>query len=98
MVRCVKIFAALGISFATFLYATEKPAGAVTLELAKKCRDLALKAHPYKLPGEKGPGSATAERDYYNECVARGGNMPDESSGPAQSGNSQVPTSPPPKQ
>lgn len=96
MVRSVKMFAALGISFATFLYATEKPVGAITLQLAEKCRALALNAHPYKLPGVPGPGTAAAQRDYFNDCVARGGNMPNEPSGGGQSGTNQPPAAPPP--
>ena len=57
-------------------------APAITAELAKKCRALAIKAHPYKLAGAKGPGSAQAEREYFKECVARGGDMPDENKEP----------------
>jgi hypothetical protein len=51
---------------------------APTVELAKKCRQLAMKAHPPSLPGTKG-GSAQAERDYFAECVRKGGNMDQES-------------------
>ena len=98
MVRSLKICAALGLGFAAFVGTAEKPASAITLDLAKKCRALALKTHPYKLPGEKGPGSAAAERDFYSECVAKGGNMSDQNSNGGQSTSDQGPTSPPEKQ
>jgi hypothetical protein len=74
--------------------AAEQRAGAITAELAKKCRAMALKAHPYQMVGEKGKGSAAAERDYFNQCVARGGNMPDESGSGGQSGGAQAPAPP----
>ena len=45
------------------------------MELAKKCRDLAIKAHPYELPGAKA-GNASAERGYFSECVSHNGKMP----------------------
>jgi hypothetical protein len=80
------MFAALGVSVTMVMCAAGKPASAITAELAKKCRALAIKAHPYKMPGERGPGTAQAERDYFNECVARGGNMPIQPSGAGQSG------------
>ena len=57
-----------------------QPANAISVELAKKCRDLAVKAHPYELPGEKA-GSAAAERNYFSQCVSRNGNMPADTSG-----------------
>ena len=70
----VKI-ATIGLCLAIGI-AAPKPAAAISVELAKKCRALALQAHPYRLPGVKGPGTAAAERSYYAECVAKGGNMP----------------------
>ena len=51
-------------------------ADALTAELAKKCRDMAIKSHPPPIP----PGNrayAQAERDFFRECVARNGQMPD---------------------
>ena len=43
-------------------------------ELAKRCRALAIKAHPTQPAGSK-RGSEQAQRDYFRECVAKGGNM-----------------------
>lgn len=93
MVSGTKSLVAL-ILAAVVMSAAVEPAAAISVELAKKCRDLALKAHPYKQPGEPGPGSAQAQRDYFNECVARGGNMPSEPSGTGQSGAVPAPAPP----
>ena len=38
------------------------------------CRDMAIKAHPYTLPGFKS-GNAEVERSYFKDSVAKGGNM-----------------------
>ena len=51
--------------------------GAISVELAKKCRSMAIKAHPTVLYGSRAR-SATSQREYFNECVAREGNMPDQ--------------------
>ena len=46
-----------------------------TAEVAKKCRALAVKAHPTQPAGSKG-GAEQAQRDYFRDCIAKGGNMP----------------------
>ena len=51
------------------------PAGAISADLAKKCRELAIKAHPRAPPGTK--PYAQAERDFFSECVAKEGQMQD---------------------
>jgi len=57
-------------------------ASAVTAELAKKCQALTAKAFPPRVPGNPAAGSAKgtgrSERDYFNKCVANGGNMDDD--------------------
>ena len=66
------------------LIATPSQAG-ISVELAKKCRAMAIEAHPTQLYGMN--GSATPQREYYNACVARDGNMQDQTTGSgAQSG------------
>jgi len=53
------------------------PAAALTVELAKKCRDLAIKSHPPPVP----PGNkayAEAERLFFRDCVAKNGQMSDD--------------------
>ena len=56
-------------------------ASAVTAKLAKKCEALTAKAYPPRVVGNPAAGSAKgtgqAERDYFNKCVANGGNMDD---------------------
>ena len=56
------------------LVSMQTPASALTAELAKKCRALAVKAHPTTVPGKK-TGSEQAQRDYFRDCVAKDGNV-----------------------
>jgi hypothetical protein len=51
------------------------PAVAISADLAKKCRAMAIKAHPPARPGTK--PYAQAERDFFSECVAKNGQMQD---------------------
>jgi hypothetical protein len=52
---------------------TAQRAQQVSAELAKKCREMAVKAHPPQ-PAGTSPYAA-AQRDYFRECVAKNGNM-----------------------
>jgi hypothetical protein len=53
---------------------------AITAEVAKKCGVLADMAYPLRVPGNPAAGrthgSAQDVRDYFNKCVATGGNTP----------------------
>jgi hypothetical protein len=57
-------------------------ASAITAQLAKKCQALTAKAFPPRVPGNPAAGSAKgtgqSQRDYFNKCVANGGNMDDD--------------------
>ena len=97
MLRRINTLAIVGVSVATFVSAGAQPAAAISAELAKKCLALAYKAHPYKRPGEPGPGSAKAEHDYFSACVAQGGNVPSEPSDTNQSKTAPAPAPPPSK-
>ena len=55
---------------AYLLYA--QPASAIGVELAKKCRELAIIAHPTPTAGSKATGAEKAQRDYYQACIAKG--------------------------
>ena len=73
--------------------ALTRPADAITAELAKKCRAMALDAHPRTLAGSKS-GTAAAERAFFQTCVANDGKMPAE---PPQAGApAATPSNPPP--
>jgi hypothetical protein len=54
-------------------------ASAVTAEIAKTCDTLTANAFPPVVPGNpaagRTKGTATAERKYFSDCVAHGGNM-----------------------
>lgn len=54
---------------------TTQQASAISAELAKKCRALAVKAHPTSRPGSKATGAGKAERDYFQACLAKSGKM-----------------------
>ena len=64
--------AVLAAAFAS----TATPAHAISAELAKKCRELAIKAHP---PAPVGTPYAAAERQYYLDCIAKGGKVEEKS-------------------
>jgi hypothetical protein len=88
--------AALFVAAVLAVVVAAQSSAAITAELAKKCRALAIKAHPYSMPGRKGPGTAQAQREYFNECVARNGNMPDGgAAGDSGSGRGATPNEPP---
>ena len=46
----------------------------ISAELAKTCRALAIKAHPTQPAGSR-TASGEAQRRYFQECVAKRGNM-----------------------
>jgi hypothetical protein len=78
--------AAIILSSYIIVLSAASPAAAITADLAKKCRDMAVKAHPPPNP----PGNrayAQAERDFFRECVSKNGEMqstapPKDSTGP----------------
>jgi hypothetical protein len=51
-----------------------QPQHAPSAALAKKCRELAVKAHPPATAGSK-TGTAAAERAYFTTCIKTGGEM-----------------------
>jgi hypothetical protein len=62
------------------------PAAAISADLAKKCRGMAIKAHP---PAPAGTSPyAQAEREFFRECISKNGDMhgngPQKSSPPGQ--------------
>lgn len=48
---------------------------AIGADLAKKCRAMAIQAHPTPKPGTKATGAEKAQRDYFSLCVSKGGVM-----------------------
>ena len=69
--RC--LLALMGGMLALALWPSQ-PASAITVELAKKCRQMAMKAHPPQRPGTK-PGAGKAQQDYFRKCVANQGKV-----------------------
>ncbi len=62
---------ALFVTIQILLLSTS-PTAAITVDLAKKCRDMAIKAHPRSMPGKP---YAQAERDFFRQCVAKNGQI-----------------------
>jgi hypothetical protein len=55
------------------IFSAASPAVSLSVELAKKCREMAVKAHPMTLPGTK--PYAAAEREFFRVCVSKNGDM-----------------------
>src|SRR5262245_15651449 len=68
-----KVMAAAGAAVLIASAATS-PASSLTAELAKKCRELMVKAYPPAPAGSR-TGNAQEQLDYFRTCVARDGKM-----------------------
>ena len=77
MTKLATRFSMLIVLALTAYLPTAQPASAISAELAKKCRAMAIKAYPTPTPGSKLTGAEKAQRDYFRECVAKGGKMED---------------------
>jgi hypothetical protein len=63
------------LSMSLVIIWASSPAAAISAELANKCREMAIKAHPPPSP----PGNkayAQAEREFFRTCVSQNGQMP----------------------
>ncbi|HKD28327.1 MAG TPA: hypothetical protein VKC66_20790 [Xanthobacteraceae bacterium] len=74
MRRLAQSFGVTAAFAAVVTFSTTQFAHAISADLAKKCRELAIKLHPPVLAGSS-KGTAQAERDYFRQCVAKGGNV-----------------------
>jgi hypothetical protein len=76
--KSISVF--VGLAFIAIVLMTDG-AGAVGVEVAKKCDALTAKAFPPRVIGNPAAGSAKGtgadQRAYYNKCVANGGQMLD---------------------
>ncbi len=69
------------LSALSIIVCEPSPAAAISVELANKCRDMAIKSHPPPFPlGNR--AYAQAERDFFRTCVAKKGQMPDSDAAP----------------
>jgi hypothetical protein len=73
--------AALAISAQILILSAASPAIAISADLAKKCREMAIKAHPPEPAGTH--PYAQAERDFYHTCISNNGEMNGSSGGAA---------------
>ena len=79
------ISVALVVLGQVFILLAPSPGFAIDADLAKKCREMAIKAHPPPVP-PGGKAYAQAERDFFNECIAKNGQM--QSTEPPKDANS----------
>lgn len=75
-------FIAIMLCVQVFILASPRPASAISVELAKQCRDLAIKSHP-PAPAGTTPYAA-AERDFFSECIKRNGDMTESGGKPTE--------------
>ena len=69
--KMVKLLPVLGV--ASLVSFVGHAAPAPTAELAKKCREMMLKAYPTQKAGK--PGNAQKQREYFQTCIAQKGKM-----------------------
>lgn len=75
MKRIFAATAAVAVSLQILILATASPAMAISADLAKKCRELAVKSHP---PAPAGTAPyAQAERDFFRDCISKGDDAKD---------------------
>jgi hypothetical protein len=81
------LVAAMGVAYLPAV----RSASAVTVEVAKKCDVLTQKAYPLRVPGNPAAGhlhgSSKEIQEYFNKCVANGGNVAE----PAQDNDKTAP-------
>lgn len=75
MAKSAKSFRTLIVLAITAYLPMVQLASAISAELAKKCQAMANKAHPTPKAGTKATGVEKAQRDYFSECIAKGGKM-----------------------
>ena len=70
----LRALAALILSAQMVVFCAATPATAISADLANKCREMSIKAHPPPSPPGIKP-YAQAERDFFRECVSKNGQM-----------------------
>jgi hypothetical protein len=74
MTNVVRRLGSLLLVLPVIVVCSAVPASAISVELANKCRNMAVKAHPPPFPlGNK--AYAQAERDFFAQCVAKNGRV-----------------------
>jgi hypothetical protein len=81
-----------GVVFLALIYMAVgsicKPAAAVTVEVARKCKALTDTAFPPREPGNPAAGSAKgsgrAAQDYFEKCVTNSGKTDDNAAKPSK--------------
>src|SRR5262249_17120173 len=85
MLKALTFLNAFAVTLIIASAATVQPASAITAELAKKCREMMVRAHPVGPAGSKSGGSSAAERGDCRPSIERDGNR-DEPASAGQEG------------
>jgi hypothetical protein len=72
MGKTAALWAAMAACTVSLSFLSATSSEAVTAELARKCRAMALAAYP---PQPVGKPYAQLQREYYLKCIANNGNM-----------------------
>jgi len=72
MSKSVKILSAVLFFTVPAYSAYAQTTSTITAELANKCRQEAIKAHPTPIAGTKASGVEKAQRDAFQACVSKG--------------------------
>jgi hypothetical protein len=101
MLTDLKSLTALAVSVCIGIGSMSAGASAVTADIAKKCEALTARAFPPRVPGNPAArgarGTGPAEKSYYSNCVANGGNIPGSPAAPQGIGeNTGTDSVPPP--
>jgi hypothetical protein len=83
MMRTAKPIVSAVVIAAVGVVSVVPSASAITADVARKCRDVAIKSHPPTTAGSK-TGAAQAERDAYRACLAQNNDGKDEPAQPDQ--------------
>jgi len=73
--KILNVSASIFVAIQFLILLAAAPAVAISADLAKKCHEMAIKAHPPARPGTK--PYRQAERDFFDACVAKNGQMQD---------------------
>jgi hypothetical protein len=83
MATHMKVLAAVGVVALIGFVTMGRPASAITVEVAKTCRDMMVKKYPPQVAGSS-KGNALEQREYYKTCIAKGGGKADDKGSPTE--------------
>jgi len=74
LAKMVTVALMLGVASLATALPMDQAASAPTAELAKKCREMMIKAYP-PVPAGSSTGHMLQQREYFRTCIAQNGKM-----------------------